>query len=78
MIQEFATLVSAAADIPTTRLFGRSPAGMSATGESDLRNYYDRVKTVQEMDVYPALAPIDWLMVAEVLGDVSEAAIAPK
>ena len=26
---------------PMTRLFGRSPAGLNATGESDLTNYYD-------------------------------------
>lgn len=32
---------------PVTRLFGRSPAGMNATGESDTLNYYDGVKSEQ-------------------------------
>jgi len=46
MIQ-FAQQLSGAADIPLTRLFGQSPAGLSATGESDLRNYYDSVNSQQ-------------------------------
>ena len=29
-------------------LFGRSPAGINATGESETRNFYDAVKTEQE------------------------------
>src|ERR1035438_9296215 len=30
--------------IPLVRLFGQSPAGMSATGESDLKTYYDGIR----------------------------------
>ena len=33
--------------IPMTRLFGRSPAGMNATGESDLKNYYEYIDTLR-------------------------------
>lgn len=36
--------ISGAAGIPVTRLFGRSPAGLNATGESDLQNYYDKIE----------------------------------
>lgn len=32
---------------PFTRLFGRSPAGLNATGEADLRTYYDDVENWQ-------------------------------
>ncbi len=32
---------------PVTKLFGRSPAGMNATGEGDQKNYYDAVKSFQ-------------------------------
>lgn len=39
--------VSGAARIPVTKLFGRSPAGMNATGESDLTNYYDYIDTIR-------------------------------
>ena len=40
---------------PMTKLFGRSPAGMNATGESDLRNYYDYVDSQREAKLRPAL-----------------------
>jgi phage-related protein (TIGR01555 family) len=48
MITQFNQQVSGAADIPMTRLNGQSPAGMNATGDSDLRNYYDGIKSQQE------------------------------
>jgi len=40
--------LSALTNIPQTILFGRSPAGMSATGESDLENYYNYVQRIQK------------------------------
>ena len=40
--------VSGAARIPVTKLFGRSPAGLNATGESDLKNYYDYIDTIRD------------------------------
>lgn len=40
--------LSGACKIPATKLFGRSPAGMNATGESDLQNYYDFIDEVRE------------------------------
>jgi phage-related protein (TIGR01555 family) len=43
LLVQFAQLIAAAADMPLTRLFGMSPAGMNATGESDTRGWYDRV-----------------------------------
>jgi phage-related protein (TIGR01555 family) len=47
--------LSGASRIPVTKLFGRSPAGMNATGESDLRNYYDYVDTLRESKLKPIL-----------------------
>ncbi len=44
-----------ASHYPMTKLFGRSPAGMNATGESDLKNYYDYVDTLRESKLRPAL-----------------------
>jgi phage-related protein (TIGR01555 family) len=40
--------ISGALGIPLTRLFGQSPAGMNATGESDMRNYHDMINAGQE------------------------------
>lgn len=39
--------ISGALGIPLVRLFGQSPAGLSATGESDIRMYYDSIKKQQ-------------------------------
>ena len=55
-------LVSAAADIPFTRFMGKSAEGLSATGEGDLRNYYDSVKSKIQIGklkrIYDILDPI--------------------
>jgi phage-related protein (TIGR01555 family) len=48
-------LLSADTGYPITRLFGVSPGGMNATGESDMRNYYDSVRSIQSTDLKPIL-----------------------
>lgn len=50
--------LSGASRIPVTKLFGRAPAGLNATGESDLRNYYDYVDTLRESVLRPILERI--------------------
>ena len=47
--------IAGAAEIPVTKLFGRSPAGMNATGESDLTNYYDKIRQEQEAFLRPVI-----------------------
>ena len=47
--------IAGAAEIPATKLFGRSPAGLNATGEADLRNYYEMIAGLQERLLRPAL-----------------------
>lgn len=60
--------VSGAADIPATRLLGMSPAGLNSTGEGDLRNYYDRVQAMQELELTPALHILDECLIRSALG----------
>jgi phage-related protein (TIGR01555 family) len=48
---QFAQQLSGALQIPMVRLFGQSPAGLNATGESDLRTYYDNILQMQERDM---------------------------
>lgn len=53
--------VSGAARIPVTKLFGRSPAGMNATGESDMINYYDYIDTIRDTtfrDIIDQILPV--------------------
>lgn len=61
-------VVSGAVDIPVTRFLGQSPAGMNATGESDLRNYYDSVRTMQTLDIGPAMHVLDEALIRSALG----------
>ena len=53
--KQFMLDMAGAAEIPATKLFGRSPDGENATGESDLRNYYDMISSLQERMLRPAL-----------------------
>lgn len=47
-IMQFGQQLAGALQVPLVRLFGQSPTGMSATGESDMRTYYDGIKHRQE------------------------------
>jgi phage-related protein (TIGR01555 family) len=48
ILRLFMLRVAAAARMPVTVLMGQSPAGMNATGESDLRIWYDEIKDYQK------------------------------
>jgi hypothetical protein len=64
--------VSGAAEMPVTKLFGRSPAGMNATGESDMQNYYDSIEETQESDLRPVLDKILPIMCMSEFGAVPD------
>ncbi|TWG90333.1 hypothetical protein L598_000700000900 [Mesorhizobium sp. J18] len=68
LMDRFFQNVSGAADIPMTRLFGMSPGGLNATGEADLRNYYDRIASGQTLEMQPALANLDECLIRSALG----------
>lgn len=48
VLLQFGQQLSGALQIPLVRLFGQSPAGLNATGESDLAMYHDNIKQQQE------------------------------
>ena len=64
--------LSGASRIPMTKLFGRSPAGMNATGESDLQNYYDYVDTLRESKLRPILQQLLPVLAMSAWGCVPE------
>ena len=51
LMDKFMIILSAVSEIPATRLWGQSPAGENATGESDLTNYYDFIISKQESQI---------------------------
>ena len=61
-----------ASHYPMTKLFGRSPAGMNATGESDLKNYYDSVDSQREAKLRPALQKLLPVLAMSAWGYVPE------
>lgn len=48
IMDRFMILIAAVSGYPATRLWGRSPAGENATGESDITLYYDTIQSYQK------------------------------
>lgn len=47
VMDRFMMMLSSVTRYPVTKLFGRSASGLNATGEGDLKNYYDLVRSTQ-------------------------------
>ncbi len=70
LMDRFMLFISGVADIPVTRLFGRSPAGQNATGESDLMNYYDSIVPKQDNDMQvPLQKLINYINISKEIGN---------
>lgn len=68
IMDAFEQRVAAVADIPMTRLAGRSPAGMNATGNHDMQNWNKMVKARQNLFLQPCLDQIDAVLIPSALG----------
>ncbi|WP_368648746.1 phage portal protein [Castellaniella ginsengisoli] len=62
--------IAGAADIPVTRLFGTSAKGLNATGEGDLKNYYDSIRSQQTSQLDRPMAMLDAIMVRSAVGNM--------
>jgi phage-related protein (TIGR01555 family) len=71
MLQQHAVRLSAAARMPVTILMGQSPAGLNATGASDIRNWYAKVAAEQARTLDPALKRVLQLMFLSADGPTS-------
>lgn len=73
VLLQFGQQISGALQIPLVRLFGQSPAGLNSTGESDIRNYYDKVAQQQDRKLRTGLLRMLTILHRSVLGkDVDE------
>lgn len=68
VLKMYLLVASASVDIPSTRFLSQSPSGLSATGDSDIRNWYDHVKSEQTTTQQPALRPLDEILIRSTLG----------
>ncbi len=72
LVEQFLTICSGGSDIPVTRLIGTSAKGLSATGEGDMNNYYDNVKSKQKKELMPRLREIDAILMMNLWGEIDE------
>lgn len=74
IIDSTCNMLSAVTNIPQTILFGRSPAGMNATGQSDLENYYNLCERIQKIMLYGNLKTLSEVIFAAAYakGDLPE------
>lgn len=63
-LDRFMVRLAAAVQIPVTILMGQSPAGMNATGESDFRWFYDRIKSEQTRKLAPKIRRVTKVLLA--------------
>jgi phage-related protein (TIGR01555 family) len=64
--------LSSVTKIPQTKLFGDSPSGMNATGESDMQNYYEVIQQYQETHVSPVIDKLLPIMFMSELGAIPD------
>lgn len=58
LLQELQLNTAGAFHMPATKLFGRAPAGLNATGDADMRNWYDEVQEYQQSAILPRLSQV--------------------
>lgn len=68
VVRIYLQILAGASDIPVTRLLGESPKGLNSTGESDIRNYYDRIAAEQKMLLKPTQEPLIDAIIRSALG----------
>lgn len=62
LLDRFLGVVAGAADIPATRFLGSAAKGLNATGEGDMKNYYDNVRAGQVREYNPNLRTLDKIL----------------
>jgi phage-related protein (TIGR01555 family) len=72
VLDNFMIWVSAASGIPVTKLFGTSAKGLNATGEGDMKNYYDKLTSMQNNLIAPPLKLLDKVMSISATGTFDE------
>lgn len=65
VLDRFVNFLAAVTGTPVTVLMGQAPAGLNATGDSDIRSWYDEVAAERERVLRPALETlIRWVLLS--------------
>lgn len=70
--ESFMLDIAGACEMPVTKLFGREPAGLNSTGESDLTQYYDTLEEKQETYLQPIIDKLLPIIFMSTLGAIPE------
>lgn len=70
--ESFMLDISGAAEMPVTKIFGRSPQGMNATGDGDKENYYSVIEQRQTSQLEPVLDKLLPIMFVSEFGAVPD------
>jgi phage-related protein (TIGR01555 family) len=55
LLEQLSLRLASTVDMPVSLLMGQSPAGLNATGDADIRWFYDRIKSLQQRKLQPIL-----------------------
>lgn len=69
LMRLYLQIAAAAGDVPATRFLGQAAGGLNATGDSDIRNYYDNVGSLQKNDISTAMDRLDEVLIRSAIGD---------
>lgn len=72
VLENLMVWISGAAQIPHTRLFGDSASGLNATGDGDLKNYYDAIRSKQNSQLDRPMSVLDQVLVRSAIGSMPE------
>jgi phage-related protein (TIGR01555 family) len=72
IVQQSLELICAVNSTPVVKTLGLSPKGFNATGEIDLRNYYDRISALQEQQLAPVLEVILKILQLHLFGEIDD------
>jgi phage-related protein (TIGR01555 family) len=73
IVQQALELICAVNSTPVVKTLGLSPKGFNATGDIDLRNYYDRISALQEQQMAPVLDVMLRIVQIHLFGEVDGA-----
>jgi uncharacterized protein len=68
IMSSYRMAAAAAADMPATVMWGQSPQGMNATGDSDIQLWHKTIRGKQDLDLRPRMTRIDAILIPSALG----------
>lgn len=69
ILDRYQMQLSGASGIPRALLFGVSSGGLGSTGDLELSSYYDRINSMQENEIEPAIEILDECLIRSALGN---------